>query len=536
MRSKLVLAILTAILLVVPLATGATAQDQKVLSFGMSSDISSFDPAIAYDVLSSPIVHSLFDTLVTYDEGTNLVPGIAATMPAISPDGLTYTFDLRPGVSFVRKGEILRPVTADDVAYSINRLLRPDLTPTPSPVGPSFFSIIEGADAVLAGTADAASGIRVVDADTVEFTLTHPDRAFLNLLAMSFGSIVPREVAGLDSTAFAADLVGSGPFYLDSYVPGQGATLRRNPHYWRAGYPLVDEVDLRVNVSPQNQFLGAQSNQLDLMGDPLAAADRITAESDPSIGDRLVSSTITATSWINMDTSGPDSPFSDPLVRQAVNYAIDKDNLLRIAGGRGEIIDCIFPPTLPGFDADCHPYPHSVETAKALMAQAGNTGFTTTLYGDDSERSRLSAESIKADLAAIGITVDIVLNDFGTFLGIVSKPHAAPMALGGWSQDFPDPSDFLDPMFTCSTAVEGGQNLSAYCDPAVDARLTAARGVTDIAVAIPEYQAIQRTIMDAAPIVPVLAPIQDGVISDRVTGFDHYHPVWGWDFATIGLK
>ena len=139
MRSKLVLAILTAILLVVPLATGATAQDQKVLSFGMSSDISSFDPAIAYDVLSSPIVHSLFDTLVTYDEGTNLVPGIAATMPAISPDGLTYTFDLRPGVSFVRKGEILRPVTADDVAYSINRLLRPDLTPTPSPVGTSFF-------------------------------------------------------------------------------------------------------------------------------------------------------------------------------------------------------------------------------------------------------------------------------------------------------------------------------------------------------------------------------------------------------------
>ncbi len=186
-----------------------------------------------------------------------------------------------------------------------------------------------------------------------------------------------------------------------------------------------------------------------------------------------------------MDTSGPDSPFADPLVRQAVNHAIDKDNLLRIAAGRGTIIDCIFPPTLPGFDADCHPYPHSVDTAKALMAQAGNTGFTTTLYGDDSERSRLSAESIKSDLAPIGINVDIVLNDFNTFLGIVTKPHAAPMALGGWSQDFPDPSDFIDPMFTCDTAVEGGQNLSWYCDPAVDTRVTAARRVTDIGVAHP---------------------------------------------------
>ena len=196
MRSRFVAAVLTATLLVIPVATGAGAQDQKVLSFGMSSDISSFDPAVAFDVLSSPIVHSLFDTLVTYDEGTNLVPGLAAAMPTISPDGLTYTFDLRPDATFVRKGEVLRPVTADDVAYSINRLLRPDLAPTPSPVGPSFFSIIEGADAVLAGTADAASGIRVVDADTVEFTLDHADRTFLNLLAMSFGSIVPQRGRG----------------------------------------------------------------------------------------------------------------------------------------------------------------------------------------------------------------------------------------------------------------------------------------------------------------------------------------------------
>jgi oligopeptide transport system substrate-binding protein len=358
MRSSLVLAALTATVLVVPIASDATAQDDKVLSFAMSSDVSSFDPAIAYDFFSNAIVH----TLVTYDEGTNIVPGIAAAMPTISADGRTYTFDLRPDVSFVRKGEILRPVTADDVVFSINRLLRPDLAPTPSPVGPSFFSIIEGADAVLAGTADAASGIRAVDADTVEFTLTHADRTFLNLLAMSFGSIVPREVAGLDSAAFTADLVGSGPFYLDTYTPGQTATLRRNPHYWGAG-PLVDALELRLDVSPQNQFLSAQSGQLDLMGDPMAVADRITAQNDPSIGDRLISSTVTATSWINMDTSGPDSPFADPLVRQAVNHAIDKDNLLRIAAGRGAIIDCIFPPTLPGFDADCHPYPHSVETA-----------------------------------------------------------------------------------------------------------------------------------------------------------------------------
>ena len=193
MRSRFVAAVLTATLLVIPVATGAGAQDQKVLSFGMSSDISSFDPAVAFDVLSSPIVHSLFDTLVTYDEGTNLVPGLAAAMPTISPDGLTYTFDLRPDATFVRKGEVLRPVTADDVAFSINRLLRPDLAPTPSPVGPSFFSIIEGADDGPRGHGwSAASGVRVVDADTVEFTLDHADRTFLNLSRCPSGPSCPR--------------------------------------------------------------------------------------------------------------------------------------------------------------------------------------------------------------------------------------------------------------------------------------------------------------------------------------------------------
>src|SRR4029079_15714161 len=122
----------------------ASAQDADVapLSLAVASDLSTLDPAIGYDQLSFPVEHMLYDTLVTYDEGTTLVPGLAAAMPTISADGLTYTFDLRPGVSFVRKGEAVRPITPQDVVFSLNRLLRPDLLPTPSPVGPSFFAAI----------------------------------------------------------------------------------------------------------------------------------------------------------------------------------------------------------------------------------------------------------------------------------------------------------------------------------------------------------------------------------------------------------
>src|SRR4029079_5388967 len=123
--------------------------------------------------------------------------------------------------------------------------------------------------------------------------------------------------------------------------------------------------------------------------------------------------------------------------------------------------------------------------------------------------------------------------DFDALMGTITQPHGAPMALAGWGQDFPDPADFMDPMFSCASAVEGGVNVAWYCDPAVDTAAAEARTVTDLDMAIPMYQDIQRTIMDAAPVVPLLFPTQDGLISSRVTGFTGYHPVWLWDFPSI---
>ncbi|MFN8518671.1 MAG: ABC transporter substrate-binding protein [Chloroflexota bacterium] len=528
---------LPALLAIGWLPPAASAQDaDATLSIAFASDVSTFDPAIGYDALAFPVEHALYDTLVTYDEGTTLVPGLAAAMPAISDDGLTYTFDLRPDVPFVRKGEVVRTVTAQDVVFSLNRLLRKDLKPSPSPVGPSFFSVIAGAGDVLSGASEAASGIRAVDDDTVEITLARADRTFLNALALPFGSILPQELAGLDAAAFAADPVGTGPFYLDAYAPGERMVLKRNPHYWREGYPKADAIEMRLGVDPSVQLLQVEGGALDMMGSNIATADWNAVTTDPAFADRVISSELIATNWMALDTSGPDSPFADPLVRQAVSHAIDKSNLIRLQNGRGVVADCIFPTQLPGFDPGCDPYPHDVERAKALMAEAGNTGFATQLYTDTSAAGPPAGESIAADLAQIGIDVEVVSLDFGALMGTVTTPHGAPMSLIGWGQDFPDPSDFVDPMFTCASAVQGGVNVAWYCDPAVDDAAAAARQVTDIDEAVPLYQDIQSTIMAAAPVVPLQFPTQDGLISERVTGFEEYHPVWLWDFATIGVE
>ena len=340
----------------------------------------------------------------------------------------------------------------------------------------------------------------------------------------------------MDAGAFTQDPVGTGPFYLESYVPGERIVLQRNPHYWREGYPKADAIEMRLGIDPSAQLLQVQGGALDMMGSNIATADWNAVTTDPAFADRVISSELIATNWMAMDTSGPDSPFADPLVRRAVSHAIDKANLVRLQNGRGIVADCIFPTQLPGHDAACDPYPYDVAKAQALMAEAGNTGFSTQLYTDTSAAGPAAGESIRADLAEIGIDVEVVSLDFPALMGTITTPHGAPMSLVGWGQDFPDPSDFVDPMFTCATAVEGSVNVAWYCDPAVDEAAAAARQVTDLDAAIPLYQDIQDTIMEAAPVVPLQFPTQDGLISERVTGFEAYHPVWLWDFATIGIE
>jgi ABC-type transport system substrate-binding protein len=529
--------IVLATLVAIPVGS-AVAQDPPptgTISIGFEGDISTLDPAIAYDSTAWPAIMSIFDQLVRYGEGSELVPGLAEAMPTISDDGLTYTFTLREGVPFVRQGEIVRTVTAEDVVFSINRLLRPDVTPSPSPVGAAFFSVIEGAEAVLDGSAEMATGLKALDERTVEITLSRADRAFINALAMTFGSIIPAE-SGYDSAAFAADPVGSGAYYLDEYVVGERALFRANPHYREAGLPKNEAVEFRLLLSAEQQLLQAQLNDLDITGNDIPSADWAAVSEDPRYADRVVLDPIVATNYLSMDTSGPDSPFQDVRVRQAVNHVIDKDNLVRLLNGRGQVAGCIFPPGMPGHDPACNPYPRDVEKAKALMAEAGNTGFTTQLYTDTQTISLAMAESVKADLAQLGIDVEIIQQDFDVLLGTISTPHAAPLVMIGWFQDFPDPSDFIDPILSCATAVEGGSNQSWYCNPEIDALAAEARQVVDLAEAIPLYQDIEQRIMADAPWVPTTFSMVSSLKSERLEGFDHIHPIYWWDFWNYSVE
>jgi ABC-type transport system substrate-binding protein len=508
------------------------------LSIGWNAEIQWLDPALGYDVTSWPAERLMFEQLMGYDDGTKLVPLLADGAPTVSPDGKTYTFKIHSGVNFVNEdGSVLRPMTADDVAYSINRVLDPNLKPNPSPVAGGFFGNIVGASDVLDGKAKTASGIKVVDPSTVEFDLVNADATFLNVLATPFASVVPKELAGEDATAFSAKPVGTGPYLFKSYAKGQGAVFVKNPAYWQAGQPYLDEIDYKTGQDDNAMLQQIEAGSLDLMGDPLPPAQFTDVTSNPDYKDQIVHHTLVNVDYVFMDTQQPGGgPFSNVKVRQAVNYAIDKAAILQITHGAGVQANCIFPPDLPGFDPGCNPYPHDVEKAKSLMKEAGYaSGFDTKFYTDTTDPDPQIGASIQQDLAAIGIRAQIVSQEFATFLDTIETPHKAPIGWVGWFQDYPDPSDFIDPILSCATAVKGGANAALYCNKTVDALAATAKGDTDPTKRLAEYQQIQTMIMADAPWAPFRTQEWYTLVGKRVGGFE-IHPVWQYDVRSLWIK
>jgi len=509
------------------------------LSIGWNSDIQYFDPAKGYDVVSWPAERLIFEAPLGYETtSTKLVPLLASEMPTVSNDGKTYTVKFRTGVKFVNPdGSVLRDMTADDVVATFNRVLDPNLKPSASPVSSAFFGNIVGAADVISGKATTASGIKKIDDSTVEFDLVNADATFNNILATPFAGIVPKETPH-DAAQVAAKPIGTGPFVLKDYTKGSQATFVRNTNYWQQGQPFLDEIDFKVGLDDNAMIQQIQADQLDMMGDALPSGSFTQITTDPSLKDRLYSHTLVDTDYLFMDTQEPNAgPLSKVGVRQALNYAIDKDNLLKVLHGAGVVANCIFPPDLPGYDANCNPYSgFDPAKAKQMLADAGYpNGFSSHLFTDTTDPDPLIAQTLQQDLAAVGVTVDITTEEFATFLDRIETPHKAPMGFVGWFQDYPDPSDFIDPILSCASAVQGGANASLYCNKAVDTEAAAARASTDATGRLTQYQDIQNKIMAEAPWVPLRHQVWYTLVSSRVGTF-YIHPVWQYDLRNYSVK
>src|SRR5205814_5225322 len=307
-----------------------------VLRLADAEDPRYLDPARGYDVVSWSFEQMLFNTLVDYDSGTNLVP-VLATSWTTSPDGRHLSFPLRRDVVFSTG----RPFNAADVKFSLERLLKSSIHSQ----GAEFFRGLDRAAEYIAGTANEVRGIRVAAPDRVEFDLVAVDPLFLHKLAMPFAAVVDREaVARFGDDDFDRHPVGTGAFVLEEWVYGQRLRLARNPRYFRAGRPYLDAAEVTIGVSPQLAWLKYQRGEVDVASIPSAEFRRVLA--DARYQPLILSRTTLRTQYLGLNCELP--PFDRAPVRQAMNLAIDKRRLLELIDGQGVIATGILPPDMPG--------------------------------------------------------------------------------------------------------------------------------------------------------------------------------------------
>jgi peptide/nickel transport system substrate-binding protein/oligopeptide transport system substrate-binding protein len=486
---------------------GATARPGGTFRVAFPEDPHHLDPALGYDTTSWWAEQLLFDTLVTYDEGTSIVPDLAERWE-VSPDGRRFTFHLRPDVVFSTG----RMVTAADVKYSLQRLLTPALH---SP-GVEFFTGIEGADDYVAGKADAIRGIEVSAPDRLVFALTQPDPLFLHKLTMPFAAVVDRETIERDGDR-DFDLrhpVGTGAFVLAEWTYGETIRFERNPRYFRRDLPYLDAIHVAIGANDQLAWLQYLRGELDVAGIPSAEFARVVA--DARYKPLLVSRTTLRTSYLGLNCQV--APFDRVAVRQAVNMAIDRQRILDLADDRGVVAHGILPPDMPGYDPGLRGFPYDPARARTVLADAGVApGLTTTFWVARDDLAFRMAQSIQQDLRAIGMTLLLKPVDFPALIEGVRVAGEVPMFMFGWEADFPDPSNFLDVLFNSRN--QRTNNNTFYANPETDRLLDEAERLLDPAARLRLFHEAEVRIVDDAPWVPLMHPSGVNVRNPRVRDY-----------------
>jgi oligopeptide transport system substrate-binding protein len=494
-----------AIWFVVVLLGVGLAQDPKpggVYRMLSTYVFSTLDPAVASnleDWWSSGIV--LFSHLYTYDVEGKLVPEVAADMPTVSEDGLVYTIPLNTAVTFSNG----RAVTADDVKFTFERVL----DPATQSWGAPGLSNIAGAAEFSSGEAEEVSGIRIVDEQTIEFTLVTPQYTFPAVLTSSTYGIVPQqEVLDAGTDWGTKVLISSGPFYLTEFVPGEKMVYAKNPHYYKEGLPYLDGIEIAMNVDKSVAALRRQGGEAEFVpADSLPPAELVAAQSDESYKEalRLAPSGIITTLNFN--------PVSEPMqnlqVRQAIAHAIDRETLAK-RSGRGLLADGFYPSVYPQYDSEfTSAYPYDLEKAKALLTEAGYPdGFDG--FAIFAGQGQELGEIIQADLASIGINVEVLSGNWDDY-----KPRwlsgEIMMTHFGAGGSFLDASELIRGRVTCPTEAAKKANpadaATNWCDPALDEK----------------YQQAETLPLDSEERTKLYREIESTVINDLVWKVVPYH-------------
>jgi len=498
------------------------------LTVSVSDDVRSLDPAVGYDEYSLYAQHLLFDTLLGYGPSTSPDPTALVAQLAeaweVSDDGLVYRFTIREGAQFWN-GE---SVDAADFVYALDRVLSPEVK---SP-GAHYYLGVAGARDRLEGRADHVAGIRALDQRHLEIRIDAADPAFPLLLAMKFATPLKRDHVERVGQRIRDTPLGTGPFLLAGWEPGQWLDLARNDAYWDSSQPYLDAIRLRTGLRHDVAVLEFLNRRIDI-ADRLSADDYVGFASNPDWAPYIVRASHMGVVGAVMNVSRP--PFDDVRVRRAMNYAISKVDTIRLASGRGVVAHGVLPPRMPAYDPSRQPYPHDPARARDLLAEAGYAdGFRTTYTVLRDPFPEMVAQSIQADLAEVGVEATIQTLTLAAFIAAGGRGDL-DLAFMAWNMDFPDPRNFLEPNFhSRNISAHSSNNRAFYRNAEVDRLLDAARAERDEAARLDMYRRAEGLIFDDGPWIWHYHAMKVEVRQPYVRNYAP-HPIWVRDFRDVWL-
>ena len=482
---------------VAPLPVAAQERKDGAVSGGayrrpLGHDPQTLDPARISDIYSLSVSQQIFDGLVHFDQTLTITPALAEFWKA-SRDGLTWTFTLRKGVRFHHG----REVTAEDVVYSLTRLLDPRTRSGAA----DLFSNVMGAREFREGRAKTVAGLAAKDRYTVQIVLNEAVGPFVAVLAVGHAKIVPKDVVEQLGEGFGVQPVGTGPFKFERWERGREIALTANPDYF-GGPPHLSRLVYRIFAGERWETTYDEFRQGNLEDAPVPSRDyrRVVA----SGGHIYVKRPMISVRFYGLNTRL--KPLDDRRVRQALLYAINREAIIEeVYSGRYFLARGILPPGTQGFNPRLPGYPYDPQRARQLLADAGYPGGRGLPPLQIWSSGKLEAlvrelEQIKQYLGAVGIEAQVSYQtDWPTYSKLLDEGKL-PVFAYAWYADVPDPDNFLFKLFHSKSP----RNFFHYSNPAVDELLVAARNAPDLQRRVELYQRAEQLVLDDAPLIPMM--------------------------------
>ncbi|MCA9837264.1 MAG: ABC transporter substrate-binding protein [Trueperaceae bacterium] len=473
------------------------AQDDPAPAMGgtvtvaITAEPPGWDPsASTSQEIARVMYHNVFEGLVRFDESGNIVPALAESWD-ISEDGLSWTFNIREGVKFHDGSDL----TLDDIVAKFERAKNPDSGHT----HPEYYEAIES---IAAG-----------EGNTIVLTLSEASSSLLYNLARPDSVIYPAAKAETQRS----EPIGTGPFKFADYIEGSEVRLEKFADYYMDGVPYLDSVVFKIISDPNARFAALQAGDLDLTG--VTPEQYLQLAQSPD----LKGAEGYGTAEITLAMNNSREPLNNKLVREAITYAIDKEAIVQGAMfGLASVIGTHMSPSEPYY-IDLNPYPYDPEKAKELLAEAGYPdGFSIKFeLPEPYNIERRAGEVIAQQLAEVGITVDLSVVEWGTWIQRIFLGGDYDMTIIGHSEPR-DINIYANPDY-----------YYKYDNPEIGELLKAAELEPDQDKQIAIYQDIAKIIADDAVNVWVMSPFALWAAKSDVYGFWTSQPTPAIDMTAV---